>query len=70
VVRLDTATLLPNSQDIRVNGKEIHILYTKPVQENDDWYLSEILVEIGIYRFTVTIDKLLVNPLPGESDFT
>jgi hypothetical protein len=69
-IRLGIATLLPNSQDIRVNGKEIHILYAKPVQENDYWYLSEIVVEIGNYLFTITIDKLIVNPVPGESDFT
>jgi hypothetical protein len=71
-IRLDAATLLPKQQEMSVKGRKILVRYDKPKQvspetlqkgfRDDYWYLSEVTIETGIYRFTVTIDKLFVNP--------
>ncbi len=35
----------------------------------DVWYPSVVRIEIGAYRFTVKVDRLLINPPTGENDF-
>ncbi|HDZ61811.1 MAG TPA: hypothetical protein ENH40_01540 [Nitrospirae bacterium] len=36
---------------------------------DDYWYPSVVKIEMGAYRFTVTIEKLFINPPLGENDF-
>lgn len=79
-IRLDTATLLPKQQEISVKGRKILIRYDKPKQLTSEtpqkgsrdnyWYPSEVTIEIGAYRFRVTIDKLFINPHLEEADLT
>jgi hypothetical protein len=79
-IRLDTATLLPKQQEMSVKGRKILIRYDKPKQLTSEtpqkgsrdnyWYPSEVTIEIGAYRFKVTIDKLFINPHLEEADLT
>ncbi|TNF55250.1 hypothetical protein EP227_02980 [bacterium] len=71
-IRLDAATLLPKQQEISVKGRKVLIRYEKPKQLSSEtlqkgprdnyWYPSEVIIETGVYRFRVTIDKLFINP--------
>lgn len=36
---------------------------------DDYWYPSVVKIEMGAYRFTVTVEKLFINPPLGENDF-
>ena len=78
-IRLNKATLLPKNQEIIVNSRKISILYDKPVEkvfsvpeeqhQSGFWYPSEVKIESGAYKFTVTVEKLYINPVLGENDF-
>lgn len=78
-IRLNKATLLPKNQEIIVNNRKISILYDKPMKkvssapeephQSGFWYPSEVKIESGAYRFTVTVEKLYINPPLGENDF-
>ena len=78
-IHLDRATLLPERQEIVTERGTIHILYDEPRKKNvpslqdgpegDFWYQSVIKIEIGAFRFTVTVEKLYMNPLFKENDF-
>jgi hypothetical protein len=70
VIHLDTSTLLPKRQEITVKNRKILIRYDKPQIESDYWYPSKVTIEIGAYRFTVRVDRLIINPMLNESDFT
>lgn len=75
-IRLDSSTLLPESQEIITNSKKIYILYDKPKKmvvptrsRADFWYPSVLKIEMGEYRFTVKVEKLIINPPLKEYDF-
>jgi hypothetical protein len=78
-VRLDSSTLLPRSQVIRVNEKRVSVLYGKPKKEIilssggqaavDFWYPSFLTIDIGTYAIEVEIEKLLINPPLNQGDF-
>lgn len=78
-IRLNKATLLPKNQEIIVNNRKISIFYDKPVKkvfsapedpnQSGFWYPSEVIIDSGAYRFTVTVEKLYINPALGENDF-
>jgi hypothetical protein len=69
-IYLDRATLIPLKQEIFTSGRKISITYHKPVQAEDGfWYPSVIEIYLGNFKFTVTLKKLLKNPLLGEFDF-
>jgi hypothetical protein len=68
-IRINRSTLLPESQEIAVNSRKIHILYDEPQREVDLWYPSLIKIEMGVYRLTVKVTKLFINPPLEEDDF-
>lgn len=68
-IRLDSSTLLPERQEVTVNGKKIYILYAEPEKEDNLWYPSVVKIEIGAYRFTIKVEKLFINPPLEEDDF-
>ncbi len=68
-IHLNRATLLPVSQEITAGNRNIHIMYDEPEREGDFWYPSVMRIEIDAYRFTIKIEKLILNPPLGENDF-
>ncbi len=78
-IRLNSSSLQPESQEITTKDKKIYILYDKPEQQVDPtprdrfradfWFPSVVKITIDAYRFTVKVDKLIVNPSLGENDF-
>lgn len=68
-IHLDSATLLPKSQEVTINNKKIFIFYDDPKKEGDFWYPSTLKIEAGNYRFSLKVEKLFVNPPLEENDF-
>ena len=78
-IRINKSTLLPESQEIITNSKKIHILYEQPEKgvvptlrdrsRANFWYPSVIKIETGVYRVTVKVTKLFINPPLKEEDF-
>jgi hypothetical protein len=67
---LDSATLLPISQKIKANGRDIFIMYSQPAKANDFWYQSFMEIALENYIFTVKVDKLRLNPEIREGEFS
>lgn len=68
-IHLDSATLLPLTQDIMLPDKSIHIKYSGPVNNEGFWYPSQLEIFMGNFRFDVKLVKLIKNPPLGENDF-
>jgi hypothetical protein len=69
-IHIDSATLLPVKQEISTLSTKINITYDKPKKdESGFWYSSGIEIQIGDYKFSVNLKKLLKNPSLGEFDF-
>lgn len=66
---LDSATLLPVKQSVRVEGRMLYITYEMPSKEGDFWYPSFIEIRMNEYRFTVKVERFFINPPLGERDF-
>jgi hypothetical protein len=79
-ILLDAATLMPKSQEITAAGRKILIAYDKPKRvkvmksgddlQDDYWYPSVMKIIIDAYRFTVKVEKMIINPELNERDFT
>jgi len=68
-IRLDRATLLPVRQDISSDGNTVRIIYSEPRDYEGFWYPSKLGISAAGLNFSVTVDKLIKNPAPGETDF-
>lgn len=68
-IRLNHASLFPTSQIIRRDERLGRILYREPKREGSYWYPSKIEINIRGHIFLVRVEKLSVNPEPGERDF-
>jgi len=68
-IRVDKATLMILRQDIRLPDKTVYITYAEPNDYGGFWYPSKLVIDVGEFRFSVKIAKLIKNPLLGESDF-
>lgn len=68
-IYIDSATLLPTKQVLKLNDRNITIFYYEPRKGDNIWYPSIAKIETGAYRFHLKIEKLIVNPLLEEDDF-
>lgn len=68
-VYLDSATLLPIKQIVRISEQKLYITYDKPVREGHFWYPSLMEIKMDDYNFTVRIERLLMNPQLSSRDF-
>jgi hypothetical protein len=65
---LDSATLLPIKQVVSIGDKEVYITYYRPAREGDFWYPSFMEIRMDIYKFSVEVERFLINPPLGEND--
>lgn len=68
-VYLDSATLLPIKQIVRISEQKLYITYDKPVKEGYFWYPSLMEIRMDDYNFSVRIERLLMNPQLSSRDF-
>ena len=68
-LHLDRKTLLPVKQQIKVMDKIIQLSYSAPVETDGFWYPSVITISAGEFTFSVTLKKIVKNPVLGEFDF-
>ncbi len=63
---LDSATLLPVKQSVRLEDKMLYITYDMPAKEGNFWYPSFLEIRMDKYKFSVKVERLLINPPLGE----
>lgn len=68
-IHLDRATRLPLQQDIHLLDKVIHITYSEPHDYEGLLYPSRLEIAVDNLKLIMKIEKLLVNPPLGETDF-
>ncbi|MBI4844086.1 MAG: hypothetical protein HY809_07180 [Nitrospirae bacterium] len=69
IITLAGSTLLPVSQKITSDEKEIYIIYNTPAKADDVWYQSVMEITLDNFAFRITIDKLRLNPEIGDEEF-
>lgn len=69
-ITIDSATLLPLMQNIKIGGRDVTIIYSSPVKFDELWYQSMMDISLDNYEFKVRIDKLRVNPEIPENEFS
>jgi len=69
-ITLESATLLPISQRINADGRDISIMYSEPEKTDDFWYQSLMEIALENYLFKVEVDKLRLNPEVGDGEFS
>ncbi|MBI4825730.1 MAG: hypothetical protein HY807_04840 [Nitrospirae bacterium] len=70
VITLDSATLLPQRQEIRIGERNIVIMYSSPIKFDEFWYPSMMDISLDNYEFKVRIEKLRLNPEIPEEEFS
>ena len=68
-IHLDSESLFPLSQVIKLGRKTAQIIYSKPKMEVSRWFPSFIKINMDGLSFSVSIEKLFINPEPGNMDF-
>jgi hypothetical protein len=68
-LHIDSRTLLPVRQDLRINGDIFQIAYDMPVKNGDWWYPSSIEISVDRYRLSIKIERLFINPRLSDDVF-
>jgi hypothetical protein len=68
-IHLDNRSLFPLSQVIKISDRSAHITYSRPKLEGDLWFPSFIKIDMEGLSFSIKIEKLFLNPEPGNMDF-
>jgi hypothetical protein len=68
-IHLNRGTLLPLKQIFHIRDQDILLTYEHPVENNGYWYNSRMHLYAGEFTFSVTLKKVIKNPVLNEFDF-
>ena len=68
-IHLDNRSLFPLSQVFKIRDGSAQITYSKPKMKGDRWFPSLIKIDMEDLSFSIKIEKLFLNPEPGDMDF-